>query len=323
MTLTSVGAFTGKMTLPATSYTFKGAFSPLGTFAAIQAEGTAILNIFLTVNAADPGVSGSVTAANFVGTTTYGLQCGLLRTYTAKTLPAGLAGYYTATIPGVSGTLTTVPHAPGYGVMSVTTTGAIHIDGKLADGALFNVRSQLHADGQTWTFYTPLYGTGSLAGNITFEDLNGSDSDGTLDWIKPAGAAGYYSGGLEIGVDLLAAKYTAPALATGTGTGTLVFSGGDLVVTDTTTNTTTDNLTISTKDKVTVTGAPGTTITITPATGLFTGIFPAQFFGTPSVPKEPFDGVIYNKGVVNGNPGPQGFGLFLGSGQSGSATITP
>jgi len=311
MSLTAAGSFTGKLALPTVQYSLKGTFSPMGTYASIQAQGSAILNVFLYVNGALPGVSGSLTAETAVATTTYGLQCGLLRTYTAKTIPAGVAGYYTAIMPALSGTETSIPHAPGYGVMSVAATGAIHIDGKLPDGSLFNVRSQLHSDGQSWTFYTPLYGgktPGTLAGTMTFEKENGSDTDGTLDWIKNPGNPGYYSGGLGLGIDLLAAKYAAPVLTTTNGT--LVFSSGNLVVGVTPVESSTDALTISATDKVTVTG-PGTTVTITPATGIFSGKFP--YDGT----ELPFGGVFYIK------PSAAGYGLFLGAGATGGVEITP
>jgi len=325
LSLTSAGAFTGKVTLPATSYSLKGTFSPQGVFNAIQAVNTAILDVFLNVNAALPGVSGTVIAATPAGTiTTYGLQSGLLRTYTAKTIPTGLTGYYTAMLPAVTGTVPTLPDAPGYGVMNVTNTGAIHIDGKLGDGSSFNVRSQLHADGKTWTFYTPLYGgstPGSLAGTMTFENLTGSDSDGTLDWIKNAGNTGFYSGGFGVPTGLVAAKYPAPppVLSTGTSTGTLVLAGGNLAMSGSPAITgTTYTLTISTADKVKVTSGSttvtNTAVNITPSTGVFSGKFP--FNGTGS--EVPFGGVFYAKPAAD----VEGFGLFLGSSETGSVTIT-
>jgi hypothetical protein len=313
MSVTSAGDFTGKIALPGLQYHLKGTFSSLGTYAAIQAEGKAILDVFLNVNGAQPSVSGTVTAATSNSATAYGVQCALLRTYTAKTIPSGLAGYYTAMIPAVTGTDPTLPDAPGYGVMNVSKTGAIHIDGKLGDGASYNVRSQLDADGKTWTFYTTLYGgktPGILAGTMTFGDLAGSDCAGTLDWNKNVGNAGYYSGGFGVPVILSIAKYSPPALATGTTSGTLVFAGGNL------SSSSTDSLTISTTDKVTVKPADSdTTLSITPSTGVFTGKFP---YGLESK-KLSFGGVFYTKPT----PSPEGFGLFLGSSEIGSVTIKP
>jgi hypothetical protein len=109
---------------------------------------------------------------------------------------------------------------------------------------------------------------------------------------------------------LSVAKYSPPALATGTNSGTLVFAGGDLSTSST------DSLTISTTDKVTVKpAASDTTLSITPSTGVFTGKFP---YGLESK-KLTFGGVFYTKPALS----PEGFGLFLGTSETGSVTITP
>jgi hypothetical protein len=312
LSLKSNGAFTGKVTLPADVYSLKGTFSSYGTFGTIQAVGATTLTVVLDVNAALPGVSGTVAATTFAGTETYNVQSTLLGKFNAKNpLPKGLAGYYTEIIPGLSGTDPTLPHAPGYGTMSVNTLGAVHLAGRLGDGTVFSAGGQLHADGKTWTLYTPLYAKrnpGSLAGTMTFEALPDSDCDGSLDWIRPPQpTAKYYPTGFSAAVDLLAAKYAPPALASGTAS--LTLEDGNLPDPGIT-----DDLTISSTEKVTVTGPTpitGTTVTITPRTGVFTGKFP-----DPITKKEtPFGGVIYKK------PSAAGFGLFLGTDQTGSVGI--
>jgi hypothetical protein len=106
------------------------------------------------------------------------------------------------------------------------------------------------------------------------------------------------------------AKYSTPVLTTGTTSGTLVFAGGNLV------SSSTDTLTILATDKVTVKPADAdTTLTITPSTGVFTGKFPYALESK----KLPFGGVFYTKPTSS----PEGFGLFLGTSETGSVTITP
>jgi fibronectin type 3 domain-containing protein len=311
MTLTSRAGFTGKLVSPGVRYSLKGAFtSPYGTFSSVQAVGNATLNtnLYLSLNNASVGVSGSMTATTIEGTKTYGLSSSLLGTFKAQTLPAGLKGYYTAMIPAISGSDPLLPHAPGYGTMTVSKVGAVHISGKLGDGTAFAAGAHLHADGKTWTLYAPLNqgkSTGSVAGMMTFEGMSQSDCDGAIDWIRNALATStFYSGGFTVPVELLGAKYAAPPVASGTGTMTL--SGGDLG------SAINDSLTISTKAKVTV-DAAGTSVSLVPGTGAFAGKFPDPVTNK----KKTFSGVIYQK------PSAEGFGLFLGTDQSGGVQITP
>jgi len=214
-------------------------------------------------------------------------------------------------MPAVSASNTAVPNAPGYGEMVVSQAGLISISGKLGDGTAFGTMAQLHADGKTWTLYTPLYGgltPGGIAGTMTFENLAGSDCDGSLEWIKhPQTSSGIYSSGFAVGATLDAAKYAAaPSLTPGT-TGTIAFANGDLLF-----GPFADNLSISAAQKITV-DAAGTVVLFNPANGAFGGWFP--YPGTDA--KTYFNGIFYKK------PAAEGVGLFLGSSQSGSVEITP
>jgi formylglycine-generating enzyme required for sulfatase activity len=318
LSMTPAGGFTAKMTVPGVQYSLKGNFSSLGVYGSIQAQHGATLDVILNVNAlsSQPEVSGTLIAATLESTTTYSVNSARLGTFNTHTLPAGLGGYYTAMIPALSGTQPSLPPAFGYGAMTVNTAGAVHLSGKLADGTLFTVRGQLHQDGKTWTLYTPLYPAktpGSLAGNMTFEGLADSDCDGTLDWIKTPETTGYYPGGFGVSVDLLAAKYKAPALASGTGS--IIFSGGNLAVSGTgaaQVSGTTYSLSVSSTQKVTV-SAPDTTVVLDSATGAFSG----KFIGPVPKKETPFSGMIYQKPLPA-----SGFGLFLGTTETGGVEIT-
>ena len=310
VSLTPKGRFTAKLRVAGAQYPLKGTFSTYGTFNGMAGAGTGAPQVSLAVDASLPGVSGTITAATAGGNTTYTVVSSLLGTFNADTIPPGLAGRYTMIMPALSGTDPALPQGPGYGTMSVTTKGTMHISGKLGDGTTFTVGGQLHADGKTLTLFSPLYGKtnpGSMAGNLTFENLADSDADGVTDWIKPAQAGGaYYPGGFSIGLPLMAAKYTAPPLASGTGAFTL--GGGDLPD-----SAISDSLTISSREKVTVSGANNGGVTLTLKTS--TGAFGGKFTYPPTNERTIFGGVIYQK------PASAGFGLFLGTDQSGGLEI--
>lgn len=303
--LTPTGEFTGKVTLVGARYPLKGTFTPYGTFSAVLGGGE---DLVLTLDPAVPAVSGTITLAAAGGS--YSLEGGLLGKFNANTIPQGIAGRYTAVLPGLSGTEPTLPHAPGYGAFSVSTGGAVRIAGKLGDGTAFTMSSRLHADGATCTLFSALYGKkspGGIAGNITFENTADSDWDGVLGWVKPAQpGATYYPAGFSTSVNLLAAKYAPPPLPSTTGT--IALGGGDLPP-----SAISDTLSVSSRGKATVSGTNGVTLSLSPGTGAFSGHF--LYPGTDK--KTPFSGVIYQK------PAPAaGYGLFLGADQSGEVDIT-
>ena len=103
---------------------------------------------------------------------------------------------------------------------------------------------------------------------------------------------------------MAAAKYAAPALVSGTGA--IVFSDGDLP-----SSPLIEDFTVSSRGAVAF-GSSGVTLSIVPSTGAFTGRFP--FPGTSKATV--YSGVIYQKPVT------EGFGLFLGTNESGGVIIS-
>ncbi len=307
LSVTAKGAFTGKFTAPGVHEKLKGAFTHYGNYigAAVGASAGSP-TVALSANAATPEISGTITTVTAGAFSNYIVETSLLGAF--KSTP--LAGAYTAVIPAVTGTDPAQPGAPGYGTMTVSKKGAVHIAGKLGDGTPFTVGAQLDAGGMTWTLFDLLYAKktpGFIAGTMTFEALPDSDCDGAVNWIKPPQATGaYYPAGFAIATNLLSAKYTAAPFTSGTD---ITIGGGNLPAADIT-----DSLTISSRDKVTVTGTDaGVEVIPTLATGAFTGTFldPAN-----NNTKTPFGGVIYEK------PSAEGFGLFLGTDQSGGVEIS-
>jgi hypothetical protein len=224
-------------------------------------------------------------------------------------LPAGEQGNYTLFLAAAGGTDATIPHAPGYGTMTVSSSGGVKLSGTLADGTAFHTSAQLHVDGKSWTLYGLLYPgkrPGSLAAEMTFENLVASDCDGLASWVKPAQLKGAdYRNGFSLDAGLFAAKYAPPPPASGT----LTLSGGNL------TGAIIDDLSITSKGKVTVMGTNDgdVSMAVVASTGAFKGTF--LFPGTSK--KNPFGGVIYQK------PSATGLGSFLEGGQAGVLQITP
>ncbi len=311
LSLTSKGAFTGKLKTAGASYPLSGSFSSDGTYSSVKTSGANVTVVQLAANAAPPGISGTITAITSTASNSYSVQGNPLGKFTASTIPAGRKGAYTAMIPGVSGTDPTVPGAPGYGLMTVSNSGAVHIAGKLGDGTPFSANSQLQADGKTWTFFDALYAgknPGSIAGNIVFESSTTSDCDGEVDWVKPPQTSGsYYATGFSAQADLQAATYAAPPLATGTAGITL--TGGNLTGMGIS-----DNLSIMSSSKATIVGTNNgsVSLTLTPGTGAFSG----HFLDPVTSKQTSFGGVIYQ------DPAAEGLGVFIGTTQSGTVEIT-
>lgn len=312
LSLGSNGLFTGRLRLAAASYAFTGTFSSTGTcsFTARAGKTTIQGGLGIAANPVDKQIGGVITVATPSGEISYAVKAALLGTFTVQNLPAGLAGRYTVVIPPVSGTGPATPNSPGYATMTIRSSGALEMLGKLGDGRVFSTSAPLHADGKTWTLFQPLYigkYPGSIAGTLTFEISGNSDCDGPVNWVKPELAGGhYYPKGFSITSDVLAAKYTAPP--TLPSSGDITFSGADLA-----NSTVTDNFTISSKGRITVSGTNRISLILSPGAGTFTGHFMDP--GTNKL--TPIDGVIYER------PSPAaGYGQFLGSDGCGELEIS-
>ncbi|HEX4086603.1 MAG TPA: putative Ig domain-containing protein [Chthoniobacteraceae bacterium] len=293
------GSFTGYLVLAGGRYPVAGTFDLYGEFDHTLRIGNAKVDLNLAIDPAPAGVSGTVSVVTASGSNSFEVSTNSTPPYSSRTIPAGIAGRYTAVFPALSGS--NLPQAPGYATMTVANTGAIHLTGKLGDGTAFTAGSRLQSDGTTWILFVPInYGKddrGSIAGTMTFGPNSGSDGSGVLQWIKP--------GQFTTDVSLLAAKYTPPPLASGSAT--LTLSGGGLA------SAIVDDLTISSKYKVGVSGTNEASLTLTPSTGAFSG----KFLYPPAGRKIPFGGVIYQLPTPNGN------GLFLGTGETGAVSIVP
>jgi hypothetical protein len=310
MSVRPAGEFTGKLVTGDGVYPVGGKFSRDGTFDGVMDSGSA--HAALSMDAGVVGISGTISVKAPGEIRAYSVAGSPLGRFSAANPPAIPAGLYTAVIPGITGTDPAVPQGAGYGLMNVSKTGLVSIGGKLGDGTPFNARCELESDGKTWTVFDTLYAAhrhGTLAGTMTFGTCSYCDCSGTMDWVKPAQtSAHYYPAGFGLRVEMVAAQYTAPPLASGSASVTL--TGGSIADLAGIT----DDLVISSTGAVTVSGPNygDVTIKVKPDTGEFSG----TFTNPGSAAATPFTGVIYQK------PTPGGFGMFLDSDQSGAVTLT-
>jgi hypothetical protein len=142
-----------------------------------------------------------------------------------------LAGDYTVVIPGTAGN-PALPAGDGYATLHVSTDGLGTMSGILADGARFSQSAYVTEDGD-WPLFASAYsGKGAIMSWMTFANLSTSDLNGTLVWIKQAGAsATSFPLGFTNSPNAIGSIYVPPA-ATGKAlnlSGAVInFSGGSL-----------------------------------------------------------------------------------------------
>ncbi len=236
------------------------------------------------------------------------------------------AGRYTLLLSATAAG-STVPQGTGWATMTVSNNDVAILAGQLSDGEGFSTSagivtgtsgSQVPIDTVlSYPSVTSSGATGSLAGTLTFDQLNGSDFKGTLNWVKPQQTKGAYPAAIDTNLSVIGSPYTLvntgssvlPGFTTGTlnmtDKGTLRVSGTthlDQTVTLSSSNTLV--LASPVQDQLTV--------TITPATGVFKGTFVYPGKKTPTA----FDGVLFQDRITGG-------GFFLGPYGSGKVSLAP
>ncbi len=254
-------------------------------------------------------LSGSDTVT---GTVTDGTWTAILegdRAVYSKTNPCALAGKYTLVLPGLPGD-TFVPGGFSYGTVSIDSNGVVTLKGSLADKTTASQKGQISRNGE-WPLYVPLYSNkGSLLSWIRFEDRDGDDFNGLLNWAKPANPKNklYPLGFTTNLAEVVGARYTVPAKTNKVielTSSELVLTGGNLP----TTYTNAFNLGVG--SKVTNAGPHKLTLTFTPATGLFKGSLTPTNSGAKAIA---FTGAVLQKAT-------NAFGYYLGTNRSGAVSI--
>jgi len=224
-------------------------------------------------------------------------------------------GRYT-TAAEVTGT-GNIPHGFGYGTVTVSKAGIGMFSGKLPDGTPFTTSSRMVADG-TATHLFVLDDRnlnnkkGFLVGYAVFE-LAGGFIDAFV-WQKPATKSPYYPAGFNTTINGAGYLYSKSVAPFGSGSGTMLFTAGNLASTGTAT------FTISSTSMVSVN--PPNPLNVKLSINRNTG----SIAGTFDVASKP----VKYKGLLlqTGSTTTFGYGYFLsplvdGTGASGAVEIVP
>lgn len=233
MTVSATSAVSGKLTLGAKAYSFRGVRATIPTAPANRLSLAATIRVNATVNLVVnllvDTLTGTILDASTItdGTTTVTFK-GWRNPWGTKapaTQATTLAGYYTTKLDLVDGALTSSQAPVGSGYLSFTVapkTGTLKLSGKLSDGSTITMATFAGPAGQILLF-RPLYAAavrGSVLGELGIaaepDPLNNT-VDGDLSWTRPANAAAsnrLYKAGFpvpgELAVKVDGARYVAP-----------------------------------------------------------------------------------------------------------------
>ena len=211
-------------------------------------------------------------------------------------------------IPG-DGDGSTAPGGDSYATVSVDKLGRIRMVGSLADGTRV-MQSATTSSDAVWPLYVPLYGgQGLLWSFISFTNSVQGDLGGDLTWVKTNVAkAKFYPNGFIVETNAWGSSYQNP----GPGQNPLNVASANLVLTG-------GGLSQPVTDSVAFTANRGTSSTggksslaFNPGVGTFSGRVAGQGLPKP---------IGYNGVALQISNYAAGF--FLGTSQSGRATVSP
>jgi len=296
---TAKGAYSGKLLLGGSKYSFKGTFDESGWAAGVISRKNAMpLNIYLQM---DLGGGDSLRGSVSDGDWWADLQADR-QVFQKASNPAPKAGNYTMLIRGGG----SGPDGDGVATVSVNAKGAISLKGTLADGTKMTQKSAVSKTGY-WPLYVSLYrGGGVLLGWLEFDNASDSDLSGQVVWSKRADASTtIYPAGFTDGLEAIGSRYVAPISGQrilSVGDGQLTLSGGSLA--------NAEQVNFNLADKNLVTGGAALKLTFSTKQGTFKGT------ATPASGPVSFQGVVLQKANL-------GAGYFLNANQSGRVLIRP
>jgi hypothetical protein len=197
MTIGKTGSFSGVLTFAGTKLSpiFRHGFRGFGFTSKLGSAGEVVRIIVRRPNApitltlqydADTGtITGNVASTDASG---HAFAAPLV--LAAKTHADALAGQYTLLIDPEATPAS--PQGTGFAAVKIKPSGAVTLNGRLADGTPFHSAAYLHTD-QSFPIYAGLYAggfasRGSLRGTVQFPSaapLLVGDASGLLGWFKP------------------------------------------------------------------------------------------------------------------------------------------
>ncbi|MCP5556343.1 MAG: immunoglobulin domain-containing protein [Verrucomicrobiaceae bacterium] len=298
LTIAPNGKFSGKLTLGAVAYAFKGVLN-VDPNELLLPEATVIIKRKgnptppdLTVTFSINGSGNRLAKANLTDGT-HSLNFSGWRKIWAKTvLPTQFIGYHTFGIglPDASPLIgdLSIPQGLGYGSFTVSKTGTLAVSGKSPDGETVLMSTFVGPEGEI-LLYRLLYTTkarGSMIGTLGIDALGNLDPrdnvlSGTIDWKRPAyttSATRTYEAGFgPLNVNATGGFYAPPVaptlilgLTAGTDNALLEFQYGGLGATP-------PDIIVSVGDKNKITrplvNPTNTSITVSATRGTFSGAY--------------------------------------------------
>lgn len=298
LTIATTGKFSGKITLGAVAYAFKGVLDvdpaelllPEATVT-IKRRGTPTppdLTIKFSVN----GLGNRIATANLTDGTHSRDFTGWRKIWTRTVLPTQFIGYHTFGIGLPDGSPLignlTIPQGLGYGSFTISKTGTLVISGRGPDGESLLMSTFIGPEGEI-LLYRLLYTTrarGSMVGTLEIDDISNIDPtdnilSGTIDWKRPAyttSATRTYEAGFgPLNVNATGGFYAVPiapnlilGLTAGADNAKLEFQYGGL-------GATLPDIIVSVGDKNKITlpssNPTSTSIAVSSTRGTFTGAF--------------------------------------------------
>ena len=305
LTLSGLGSFSAKGQLSSgQKLSWTGNFAADGTCSnSISVKGSAPLTVQLQLTSVDAGqISGTISGAGWTS------HLFAIRALYSSANPAPQRLHkYTMVIPGGDDS-TTQPAGSGYGNVTVDISGNVTFKGVLGDGAKASQKTFINKPGTWPLFIAPYKGLGAIFGWMTFTNLNASDLNGTLYWVKqPQASSSSYPGGFNFaeGIPAIGSVYS---LTNGVPLLNLPAGGLSVLQLGNPVQSFTNHFTLGGDNKVV--SIDGLKVTITTSTGLFKGT--ATSLGDGST--VPVTGILLQKQNA-------AYGYFLKNGQSGAVYL--
>ncbi|HSU53178.1 MAG TPA: hypothetical protein VLT36_03880 [Candidatus Dormibacteraeota bacterium] len=310
LTATKKGAYTGKLQLGSSRYSFRGQLSAGSASSATTAltRGLATpLTLSLQTDTDNGGhMSGIVSTRSWSAGLTADRSV-----FNSSTNPAPFAGRYTAIFPApaASDSQSNAPFGNGYATIIVNRAGGVVCAASLADGTKVSQSARLAQDGH-WPFYAGLpRGQGQLIGWLSLDNSIEPALFGQMSWNKGATYTSlYYSGGFDAMLYPTGSSYQPPSR----GLPILAVTDAYLYFSDGSDESLTNNVIFSANSGPEDLGSNVLSFKVTPGSGLFRGTFVKPSALRPV----PFSGVVLQSQNV-------GSGYYLFGSQSGRVDLGP
>ncbi len=323
MTLTDVGAYSAKLVLNGRTFPFSGGFnSTLSNgypfFSPTGLPGLTILRMGFDILTLEPHLVGNLTnfwarlapgsSSDIVTNTWFAeLKADRVPAYSG-TNRSRHAGKYTLLFPADTSS-PLGPSGDGYGIVSVSPSGALTFAGALADGLKISQKTYVSDEGYWPLYLAPLKTNAALISWITFTNDVATDFNGRFNWFSYSNSTTYYPQGFTNEAMLLGSRFLAPNATNrmlALSNATVGFTNSNLVADFT------NHIALDAKGKVTNQSTNKLSLSISSSSGLFSGSVTPPLGGKVI----PFKGAVLQKQN-------RGAGFFPGTNQNGGVSLLP